>query len=264
MFDLFCKSRCNEVFFDEGVAFDDALLLCLQEVQLLDDVGILLVVLSILVNVSKEPPVVEVIDGILEDGVHCLIAPEAMTEPGGEQLHWLVRGIVGGGIQFDDLHLLLSLSPAVEPCHPSIVELFDETGELLCSIIEGDGEIWEALLILLVPRWAFAKPIVVVVHPLLKCCKIGLEPLDLLPMDIISDLDSGCKSSNNGPELVRGWIRCGSEDILHRGGREGEPPGVSGGESNSHTLFGDFAHSKGIIHAKAKMSWEAVSGLFRG
>ena len=120
------------------------------------------------------------------------------------------------------------------------------------------------LSILLISGWAFAKPIVVIVHPLLKCCKIGLEPLDLLPMDIVSDQDGGGESSNNGPELVWGRIRCGSEDILHRGGREGESPGVSGGKSNSRTFFSDFAHLKGIIHAKAKMSWEVVSGLFRG
>ena len=59
-------------------------------------------------------------------------------------------------------------------------------------------------------------------------------------------------------------ISCGSEDVLHRGGREGESPGVSGGKSNVHNVFGDFANPKGIVLAEAKMSWEAVSGLFRG
>ena len=252
------------MFFDEGMAFDDALLLCLQEVQLLDDIDVFLVILPVSVDISKEPPVIEVIDGILEDGICCLIAPEVTTEPGREQLHWLVRGVVRGSIQFDDPCLLLSLSSAVEPCHPSIIKLLDEAGRLFCSIVERDGEIWKALSILLVSGQTLAEAIIIIVHPLLKCRKIGLKPLDFLPMDIVSDLDSGGKSSNNGPELVWGWIRCGSEDVLHRGGREGEPPGVSGGESNSCTFFGDFAHLKGIIHAKAKMSWEVVSGLFRG
>ena len=215
-------------------------------------------------DVGEEPPVIEVVDGILEDSVCCLIAPEVMMEPGRERLHWLVRGVVRGGIQFDDSCLLLSLSSAVEPCHPSIIKLLDKAGKLLCPIVERDGEIWEAFSVLLISGWTLAEAIVVVVHPLLKCCKIGLEPLDFLPMDIISDLDSGSKSSDNGPELVWGQIRCGSEDILHRGGREGEPPGVSGGESNSCTFFGDFANLKGIIRAEAKMSWEAVSVLFRG
>ena len=264
MFDFLCKLGCDKTFFNEGMVFDDALLLCLQEIQFLDDVGILLVILSVLVDVGEEPPVVEVIDSILEDSVCCPITPEAMTEPGREQLHWLVRGVVRGSIQFDDSCLLLSLSSTVEPCHPSIVELLDEAGKSLCPIIKRNGGIWEVFLVLLISRWTLAEAIVIIIHPLLKCCKIGLEPLDFLPMDIVSDLDSGGESSNNGPELVWGWIRCGSKDVLHRGGRKGEPPGVSGGESNSHTFFGDFAHLKGIICTEAKMSWEAVSVLFRG
>ena len=264
MFDLLCESRRDEVLFNEGLALNDALSLCLQEVQLLDDIGVLLIILSVSVDVGKEPPVVEVIDGILKDGICHSITPEAMMEPGGEWLHWLARGIVGGSIQFDDSCLLLSLSPTVEPCHPSIVELFDETGKSLCSIVEGDGEVWEMLSVLLIPRWTFAKSIIFIIHPLLKCRKIGLKPLDFLPMDIVSDPDSSSESSDNGPELVWGWIRCGSEDVLHRGGREGESPGVSGGKSNSCTFFGDFAHSKGIICAEAKVSWKVVSSQFRG
>ena len=152
----------------------------------------------------------------------------------------------------------------MEPCNPSIVKLLDETGESLCSVVERDSKVWEALPVLLVPRWALAEAIVIVVHPLLKYRNVSLKPLNFLPMDIISDPDGGSKSSNNGPELVQGQIRCGSKDVLHRGGREGESPGVSGGKSNSHTFFSDLAHLKGIVQAKAKMSWEAVSGLFRG
>ena len=152
----------------------------------------------------------------------------------------------------------------MEPSNPSIVELLNEAGEPLHPIIEGDCEIGEALPVLLIPWWAFAEAIVFIVHPLLKYRNVSLKPLDLLPMDIISDPDGGGESGDNGPELVWGQIRCGSEDVLHRGGRERESPGVSGGESNSCTLFGDCAHSKGIILAEAKMSWETVSGLFRG
>ena len=246
------------------MALDDTLSLCFQEVQLLDDVGIFLVILVISVDIGKESPVVEVIDGILEDSICGSVALKATTEPGGEQLHGLVRGVVGSSIQFNNSCFLFPLGPAVKPCHPSIIELLDEAGESFSSIVEGDGKVWKAFSILFISRWTFAEVIVVIVHPLLKCHKIGLEPLDLLPMDIILDPDGGGKSSNNGPELVWGQIRCGSEDILHRGGREGEPPGVSGGESNSRTFFSDFAHSKGIIRAKAKMSWEAVSVLFKG
>ena len=249
---------------DKGAALDNTLMFCFQEVQLLDNVGILLVILVILVDVGKESPVVEVIDGVLEDGVCGLVTPKAMTEPGREWLHGFVRGVVGSGVQFNNSGLFLSLGLAVEPSHPSIVELLDEASEPFSSIIEGNGEVRKAFSILLISRQTFAEAIIVVIHPLLKCHKIGLEPLNLLPMDIVLDPDGGGKSSDNGPELVWGRIRCGSEDILHRGGREGEPPGVSGGKSNSRTFFGDFTHSKGIICAEAKMSWEAVSVLFRG
>ena len=143
--------------------------------------------------------------------------------------------------------LLLSLGSAVESSDPSIVELLDEAGILLCPIVKGDSEVWEALSVLLIPRWALVEAIIIVVHPLLKYHNVSLEPLNLLSMDIVSDPDGGSEPGNNGPELVQGQIRCGSEDILHRGGREGESPGVSGGESNSCTFFGDFAHLKGIV-----------------
>ena len=261
---FFCESGWDEMLFNEGTAFDDALLLCLQEVQLLDNVGIFLIILMVAVDIGEESPVIEVVDGVLKNGVCGSIAPEATTEPGGERLHRLVRGVVRGGIQFDDLCLLLSLSSTVKSHHPSIIKLLDEAGKLFSPIIKGDGEVRKAFSILLVSRWTFAEVIVVIIHPLLKCRKIGLEPLNLLPMDIVSDPDGGSKSGDNGPELVWGQIRCGSEDVLHRGGREGEPPRVSGGESNSRTFFSDFTHSKGIIHTKAKVSGEAGNVLFRG
>ena len=152
----------------------------------------------------------------------------------------------------------------MESCDPSIIELFDETSELLCSVVKGDCKVWEALLVLLIPWWAFCEAIVVIIHPLLKYCNVSFKSFDLLPMDIVSDPDGSGESGNNGPELVWGQIRCGSKDILHRGGRERESPGVGGGKSNSSNVFSDFANPKGIVLAEAKISWEAVSGLFRG
>ena len=264
MLDLLGKSGCNEALLNEGMVLDGALPICLQKLQVLDEVGAFLVVLAVSVHASKEPPVVKVIDSILKDGICCPVAPEVTMEPGGEWLHWLVRGIVRGGVQLNDPCLLLSPSSAVKSSDPSIVELLDKAGKPFGSIIEGDSEVWEVLPVLLISRWTFAEAIVIIVHPLLKYCNVSLKPLDFLPMDIISDPDGGGKPSNNGPELVQGQIRCGSKDVLHRGGREGEPPGVSGGKSNSCTLFSDFAHLKGIVQAEAKMSWEVVSGLFRG
>ena len=152
----------------------------------------------------------------------------------------------------------------MEACNPSIIKLFDETGESLCSVIERDSEVWETLPVLLIPRWAFAEAVIIVVHLLLEGCNVSLESLDLLPVDIVSDPNGSGESSNDGPELVRGRIGCGSEDVLHRGGREGESPRVSGGESDSHTFFSDIADLEGVVWAKTEVSWEVVSGLFRG
>ena len=156
MLDLLCKSGRDEVFLDEGVAFDDTLPLCLQEVQLLDDVGVLLVVLLVLVDIGKESPVVEVIDGILEDGVGGLVTPKATMEPGREWLHQLVRGVVGSGIQFDDLCFFFPFSPTVKSCHPSIIELLDKAGELFGPIVKRDGEVWKVLSILFISDWTLA------------------------------------------------------------------------------------------------------------
>ena len=97
VFDLFCKSGTDEALFDEGAILDDALLLCLKEVQLLDKVHVVLIELLIPVNVCKESPVVEVIDSVLENGIAGPVAPEAMVEPGREQLQWLVRGVIRSG-----------------------------------------------------------------------------------------------------------------------------------------------------------------------
>ena len=95
VFDFLSKSGADEALFDESAVFEDALSLCFKEVQLLGEVGIVLVELLVSVDVRKESPVIEVIDGVLKNGIGGLVAPEAMTEPGGEQLQWLVRGVVG-------------------------------------------------------------------------------------------------------------------------------------------------------------------------
>ena len=98
MFDLFCKLGADEAFFNEGMVLNNALLLRLEEVQLLDEVCIVLVELLVLVDICKESPVVEVIDSILEDGIGGSITPEVATEPGGERLQWFVRGVIGRSI----------------------------------------------------------------------------------------------------------------------------------------------------------------------
>ena len=88
----------DEAVLDNSVVLDDALSLCLEELQLLDQVHIVLVELAILVDVGEESPVIEVIDGILENGIGGPVTPEATAEPGGEGFQGFVRCVIGRGI----------------------------------------------------------------------------------------------------------------------------------------------------------------------
>ena len=165
--DSVCKSGTNKVFFADGMSLVNALALCLQELHLLHDVREVLVILAVVGDVSKKAPVIEVIDSILEDGIQGAISPEATMDPGRKGLNWFVSGVVWRGIWLNDLHLFLPFCSRVEPCNPSIVKLFDETGELLCSIIKGNSEVGEASLVFFVAWWTFCKAIVIFIHPLL-------------------------------------------------------------------------------------------------
>ena len=98
MFDLLAELGMDEAVLDKSSVFDDAFLFCFEELQLLDQVRIVLVELTISVDVGEESPVVEVIDGILENGIGGAVTPEVTTEPGGEGFQWFVRGIIRSGI----------------------------------------------------------------------------------------------------------------------------------------------------------------------
>ena len=98
VFDLFSKSGMDKSVLDKSAVLDDALSLCLKELQLLDEVCIVLIKLAVAVDVGKESPVIEVVDSILENGIGGLVTPEAMAEPGGEGFQGLVRGVIRRGI----------------------------------------------------------------------------------------------------------------------------------------------------------------------
>ena len=101
---------------------------------------------------------------------------------------------------------------------PSIIELFDEAGESLSSIIEGDGEVGESPVILLVPGQALGKPISVALDLLLEVGNVGLKPLHLLSVDVVLDPNCGGEPVDDRLVLVGGWIGGGSEDVLYGGG----------------------------------------------
>ena len=98
MLDSVYKLGTDEAFFTDGTSLANALALCLQELHFLHDVREVLVVLVVAVDIGKKAPVVEVIDGILEDGVQGAISPEAMMDPGRKGLDWFVSGVVWRGI----------------------------------------------------------------------------------------------------------------------------------------------------------------------
>ena len=101
---------------------------------------------------------------------------------------------------------------------PPIIELLDEAGKSLSSIVEGDGEVWEASIVLLVSWQTLGKTVVVVIDLLLQGSDVSLESLHLLSVDVVPNSDGGSESVDDGPELVSGWVGSGGEDVLYRGG----------------------------------------------
>ena len=73
--DLFSESSCNETLLNDGMVFDSTLSVRLQKLQLLDDVGVLLIELAGSMHICKESPVVKVIDSVFKDGICCPVAP---------------------------------------------------------------------------------------------------------------------------------------------------------------------------------------------
>ena len=98
MLDLLAESGVDEAVLDKSSVLDNTLSFCLKKLQLLDQVCIVLVELSISVDIGKESPVIKVIDGVLKNGIGGTVTPEVTTEPGGEGFQWFVRGVIGRGI----------------------------------------------------------------------------------------------------------------------------------------------------------------------
>ena len=104
--------------------------------------------------------------------------------------------------------------------NPPVIKLLDEAGKSLCSVVEGDGEVGEMSVVLLISWQTLGKAIsvVVVIDLLLEGGDLGLESLHLLSVDVVPDSDGGSESIDDGSKLVSRWIGSGSEDILYGGG----------------------------------------------
>ena len=98
MFDFLAESGMDEAVFDNSSVFDNAFSFRFEKFQLLDQVCVILVELSVLVDIGEESPVIEVIDSILENSIGGTVAPEAAAKPGGKGLEGFVRGVIGRGI----------------------------------------------------------------------------------------------------------------------------------------------------------------------
>ena len=98
MFDLLAESGMDEAVFNNSSVFDNTFSFRFEKLQLLDQVHIILVELSVSVDVGEESPVIKVVDGILENSVGGAVAPEAAAKPGGKGLEGFVRGVIGRGV----------------------------------------------------------------------------------------------------------------------------------------------------------------------
>ena len=104
--------------------------------------------------------------------------------------------------------------------NPPIIKLLDEAGESLCSIVEGDGEVGETSVVLLVSWQTLGKAIsvVIIIDLLLESGDVSLESLHLLSVDVVPNSDGGSESVDDGSKLVSGWVRSGGKDVLYGGG----------------------------------------------
>ena len=98
MFDLLAELGMDEAVLNNSSVLDDAFSFHFKKLQLLDQVCVILVELSVSVDVGKESPVIEVVDGILKNGIGGAITPEAVVKPGGEGLEGFVRQVIGRGV----------------------------------------------------------------------------------------------------------------------------------------------------------------------
>ena len=89
---------------------------------------------------------------------------------------------------------------------------------MLSSIIEGDGEVGESPVVLLIPGWTLGEPVSIALNLLLEVGDVGLESLHLLSVDIISDPNCGGEPVDDRLVLVGSWIGSGGEDVLYGGG----------------------------------------------
>ena len=162
--------------------------------------------------------------------------------------------------------LLLSLGKAVKSGNSPVIKLLDEAGEPLHSVIEGDREVGEMSIVLLVAGRTLGTSVsvVVVIDLLLQGGDVGLESLHFLSVDVISDPDCGSESIDDGSKLVSRQVGSGSEDVLYRGGGQGEPPRVNGGNGNFCPFFGEVVALEGVIGPETEVSGEMLRGLFRG
>ena len=91
MFDLLAELGMDEAVLNKSPVLDDALSFCLEKLQLLDQVHVILVELLVSVDIGEESPIVEVVDSVLEDGVGGAVAPEMVVKPGGKGFEGFVR-----------------------------------------------------------------------------------------------------------------------------------------------------------------------------
>ena len=266
VFDLFCELGADEALLNKSMVLDNTLSLCLKEVQLLEEVCIILVKLSVLVDIHEESPVIEVVDCILENGIGCPVAPEVTAEPGGEQLQRLVRGESG---EVYNSMICASSSPLASLCSPvtlpSLSCLMKQVNRSVPSS-RGMVKFRRHPLFSSYPGGHLARPS----PSSLICCwsmaisasspsTFSLWTSSLILMVLVSPLIMLLNWSGD-----RLGVAARTKDILDRSGREGESPRINGGNRDLCPLLSEVLYLEGVICSKAEMPREAFSGLFRG
>ncbi len=154
---------------------------------------------------------------------------EGFPDPEGQNLRWIKRGILGGGVNLFNVGEVARPIMLAVPRDTSIVELFDPFGGDVGPFSEGDGEcgkpivsdipirsLDEGLLIVKEPGLGELETFFELVNRCLVFRSLGPCLAEILLMTAVRSLD---ECIDNGAE--RGWVQVGGCDgVSNRLGRQ--------------------------------------------
>src|SRR6266436_245891 len=136
-----------------------------------------LVELAVAEDFGIKPPVVKVPYRPSELLILYGRALEGLSDPEGQNLRWIERGILGGSVNLFDVGEVACTVMLAVPCDTSIVELFDPFGRDVGPFPEGDGEHGEPI-VSDIPVWSFDKGFLIVEETGLGELEVFLQFVD--------------------------------------------------------------------------------------